>query len=146
MGQAQRKRQQGVRYQEVELELWELDADEEQESYGNRNRRNNSRSRSGYAGSRGRAESGRGNRNYVGRTSRSLQTYERRREQSSGQTRQTRQRSPQRELQVQDIRRYQGTRAEDRINTRSAYRGSARPVQSIKRRRARRTSSERCRY
>lgn len=138
MGQAQRRRQQGVRYQEVELELWELDADEEQERYGNRNRRNNNgRSRSGYAGSRGRAESGRGNRNYAGRTGRSLQTYERRREQSSGQARQTRQRSPQRELQVQDIRRYQGTRVEDRINTRSTYMGSARPVQSIKRRRAR---------
>lgn len=135
MGQAQRKRQQGVRYQEVELELWELDADEEQESYGNRNRRNNNgRSRSGYAGSRSRTESGRGNRDYAGRTGRSLQTYEPRRRQGSGQTRQ---RSPQRELQVQDIRRYQGTRTEDRINTRSAYRGSARPMQSIKRRRAR---------
>ncbi len=134
MGQAQRKRQQSVRYQDVELELWELDTEEEQESYRSRKRRNNSRSRSDYEGSRSRTESSRGNRNYAGRTGRSLQTYEPRRRQGSGQTRQ---RSPQRELQVQDIRRYQGTRAEDRIDTRSAYRGSARPVQSIKRRRAR---------
>lgn len=135
MGQAQRKRQQSVRYQDVELELWELDTEEEQESYGNRNRRsNNSKSRSGYAGSRSRTENGRGSRHYAGRTGRSPQTHEPRRGQGSGQTRQRR---PQRELQVQDIRRYQGTRAEDRINMRSAYRGSARPVQSIKRRRAR---------
>lgn len=42
-----------------------------------------------------------------------------------------------RELQVQDIRRYQGSRAEGRSNVRSAYMGNARPVQSIKRRRAR---------
>lgn len=44
---------------------------------------------------------------------------------------------PIRELQVQDIRRYQGSRAESRGNVRSMYVGNVRPVQSIKRRRAR---------
>lgn len=157
MGQAQKNRQQSVRYQDVELELWELDADEEQESYGNRNRRSgigSSRTQTGRsagnrtvrrgggnsAGSRSQAENGRtvrNSRNYVvdvRRTGSGRQSQAYVRRQGGGQTRQG---SPQRELQIQDIRRYQDSRSGDRMNARNAYMGTARPVQSIKRRRAR---------
>ncbi len=45
---------------------------------------------------------------------------------------------PNRELQVQDIRRYQGNRAVAYSNVQSIYVGNARPVQSIRRRKKRR--------
>lgn len=170
MGQAQKKRQQGVRHQEVELELWELDADEDDSCAGGARKngrgrtgsagrtagRNRVQGRSGYADSRNRAKSrgqtGERNRTadsrsgYAGdlnRTtgsrnrgghSRQLQLYDAGRNQNSSRARR---RSPQRELQIQDIRRYQGGRA-DGVRAGNVYRGSARPVQSIRRRRAKR--------
>lgn len=170
MGQAQKKRQHGVRHQEVELELWELDADEDDSCAGGARKngrgrtgsagrtagRNRVQGRSGYADSRNRAKSrgqtGERNRTadsrsgYAGdlnRTtgsrnrgghSRQLQLYDAGRNQNSSRARR---RSPQRELQIQDIRRYQGGRA-DGVRAGNVYRGSARPVQSIRRRRAKR--------
>ncbi|MCM1122955.1 MAG: N-acetylmuramoyl-L-alanine amidase [Eubacterium sp.] len=53
-------------------------------------------------------------------------------------TSQTANKRPARELQVQDIRRYQGDRATAYGNVQSVYVGNARPVQSIKRRKKRR--------
>ncbi len=146
MGQAQKKRQQGVRHQEVELELWELDADEDRDCAGsvrrnNRGRtgseasangRDRARSRSGYVGRRpaGSRSGYAGKRPAGGRSG-----YAGGRPAGSGSS-QTRRRSPQRELQIQDIRRYQDVRAGE--GARNIYRGSARPVQSIRRRRAKR--------
>lgn len=191
MGQAQKKRQQGVRYQDVELELWELDANEDDSYAGGARRngrgrtgsagrtagRNRVQGRSGYADSRDRAKSrsqtagsrssyaevrsriadsrsgyaeirnrttgsrsgyagnrAAGSRNRGGNV-RQLQLYEPGRSQNSSQTGR---RSPKRELQIQDIRRYQSTRAGEQTGTGNIYRGSARPVQSIRRRRAKR--------
>ncbi len=141
MGQAQKKRQQGVRHQEVELELWELDADEDDSCAGGARRNGRGRtasadrnrtadSRSGYAGDQNRTT---GSRNRGGH-SRQLQLYDAGRNQNSSRVRR---RSSQRELQIQDIRRYQGGRA-DGVRAGNVYRGSARPVQSIRRRRAKR--------
>lgn len=137
MGQAQRNRQHGVRYQDVELELWELDADEDRSSCTDSRRRNSSgrtgganrtagRGASGRAAGRNRTENRHSNRNRsVSRTAV---------RQSGSQIR----RLPERELQIQDIRRYQGVRVENRVGPGNACRGSARPVQSIRRRRAKR--------
>lgn len=149
MGQAQRKRHQDVLYRDVELELWELDDDEG--SYGSKT----SRSRTGN-GNRNRTASG---SRQVNRSSKNIQLYGQRQRGSgqskAGQNRTGRNRigqsrtesrteirtsyqRPKRELQVQDIRRYQGNRLENRGNARSGYMGDARPAQSIKRRRAKR--------
>lgn len=126
MGQAQRNRQHGVRYQDVELELWELDADEDGSSYTAGGRRNSQGRTGGTNRTAGRGGSGR-----AGASHRRPHLYESERSQ-------TRRRLPERELQIQDIRRYQGVRVENRIGPGNACRGSARPVQSIRRRRAKR--------
>lgn len=144
MGQAQRSRYQGVQYRDVELELWELDNDES--GYGRRsgrsyaNSRNNSRNRqtnrSGqnirvYEQRRGSTSRNRSAQNNTSRN-RSIQSKA-----AGGMGNRTGNQRPIRELQVQDIRRYQGNRVESRSNTRTAYVRNARPVQSVKRRRAR---------
>lgn len=126
MGHAQSNRYRSVQYADVELELWELDGDD---------------------GSRGRRSGGNrsGNNRQASRDNQNIRPYEQR-QRSSGQNRsgsrngrRTVSQKPARELQVQDIRRYQGNRAGVRVSTaeRQVYRGSARPVQSIKRRKAR---------
>lgn len=129
MGQAQRSRQRSVPYREVELELWELDGEDNQKGRGGRNR-----------------PAGRNVQNiraYEQRQSRNAQNYPGsrtgNRANSRGANRTNRQTAV-RELQVQDIRRYQNGRAEGRSGAAAgyAYEGSARPVQSIKRRKARR--------
>lgn len=163
MGQAQRKGQQSVRYKEVELELWELDADEGGEGYGDRSRistysrstrRKTTSSRSyadssskrngiSYAGSNKRysishtGNSKRSGGSYINidlrNTGNAQSDRQRPRRSNSGQTGK---RNNERQLQIQDIRRYQGTGGRNQVNTRSAYRGSACPLQSVKRRRA----------
>lgn len=148
MGQAQRKRHQDVLYRDVELELWELDDDES--GFGSKN----SRSRTG---SRNRNRTTSGSRQ-VNRSGKNIRLYDQR-QKSTGQSKagqnrtgrsrvenqignqtgsRTNYQRPKRELQVQDIRRYQGNRMENRGNARSAYMGDVRPVQSIKRRRVKR--------
>lgn len=141
MGQAQCSRHQGVQYRDVELELWELDDDE---------------SGSGKRGNTGRSCAG--SSRQASRNGQKIRVYEQR-QQSAGRNRggqnnisrnrsaqsraagrtanRTGNQRPIRELQVQDIRRYQGNRGVSRGNARSAYMGNARPVQSIKRRKAR---------
>ncbi len=169
MGQAQRSRQQDVRYRDVELDLWELDADER--NYGDRNSRRgragadrsvhrgngtgrrpasaNSRNRVSqaddgsrrrrtdsreYAEGRGYRRDGR-NPSARGRSDAggpNIMLYEQR-QGRAGNSR-TRTRRPERELQIQDIRRYQGGKAERRRGTAA---GHARDMRSVKRRRAR---------
>jgi len=159
VGSAQSNRQRSVRYEDVELELWELDGDDGSRGgrYGGgrsgSGKQTRSRSRSGesrQSGSRSRTGTGGRNRavnesRQVSRNNQNIRLYEQR-QRNAGQSRQgsqngnrTAPRQPVRELQVQDIRRYQDTRTQGRTSAAGgyAYRGSARPVQSIKRRKAR---------
>ena len=161
MGQAQSNRQRSVQYRDVELELWELDSDES--GYGRRssnvgiNRTSNGNRRAG--SNRNRS----GGSRQVNRNGQNIRVYEQRqRSTGQGRTNQSRvnrnrtdqnrtgsrtgnrtggrtgnQRSD-RELQVQDIRRYQGNRLENRGSARTAYVGNVRPAQSVRRRKARR--------
>lgn len=165
MGQAQRSRQQNVRYRDVELELWELDADGEE--YGSRNcgrrkaeasrgvRRGNGSGRATEAGYRESREQSKGrsgrnhtrqaqNRSSGNRVRRTdsgeyvkaagvpnIMLYEQR--QVHSRNSQTRARRPERELQIQDIRGYQGAKA-GRKAVADVY---TRNLRSVKRRRAR---------
>lgn len=154
MGQAQRSRQRSVPYREVELELWELDGDEAEHSgRGSGNgRQTGNRNGGRQAGARSRVDndsrSGSAGRNvqnirvYEQRRSRNAQSYaggQSGNRTNSRSANRTNRQTAVRELQVQDIRRYQNGRAEGRSGAAAgyAYRGSARPVQSIKRRKAR---------
>ena len=161
MGHAQSNRQRSIQYADVELELWELDGDDGirgRRSGGSRSgnsRQGDSRRRSGdnrqasnrnRVGNDGRRRAANESRQ-VSRNNQNIRPYEQR-QRSAGQNQagsrrgnRTVSQRPARELQVQDIRRYQGNRnrAEVRVSTaeRQVYRGNARPVQSIKRRKAR---------
>lgn len=139
MGQSQSNRQRIIQHREVELDLWELDADYKEDDYsykrggsgGNRTKTNrNSRNRIDSSTGRGRSNlshTGSGRRE---NSRRNLRLYE----QESGGSK-TRDGSFQREFQIQDIRRYRSAGPESNMAARSANKGSARPVQSIRRRR-----------
>ena len=145
MGQAQRNRHQDVLYRDVELELWELDKDES--GYGRR-RSNTGRNRTSSGSRPADHNRSRAGSRQVNRNAQNIRAYEQR-QRSTGQNRSSRNRTgsrtvnrtgnqrPVRELQIQDIRRYQESRVGNSGNARSVYMGYARPVQSVKRRRAR---------
>lgn len=120
VGQAQRKRQQGMQYRDVEL--WELYEDRRERDRG-------SRRRSSHTGNNRPADK-----------ELNIMLYEESRPaRGGGRNSQARNRSPRpvRELQIQDTGRRRGAGPGQRTGAQTIYRGSARPVQSLRRRRAR---------